>query len=90
MAWITRVDNNRRDDRGRPIKRYRVGWHEIARDGDGQPIPRYANRPDSPPKLTRRQETVDTREAAQARVDEIRRSHAANPRRHGVTPVTGR
>src|SRR6478736_2503165 len=71
MAWITTIDSDRRDERGRPTKRYRVGWHEIARDADGQPIPRYPNRPDSPPRLVRRQETFDTREAAQSRVDEI-------------------
>jgi len=67
-----RPPNNRKSkQRGRPAKRYRVGWHEIARDADGQPIPRYPNRSDSPPKLVRRQETYDTREAAQSRVDEI-------------------
>ena len=71
MAWIATIGSNRRDDRGRPIKCYRVGWHEIARDADGQPVPRDPNRPDSPPKLVRRQETFDTREAAQNRVDEI-------------------
>ena len=71
MAWITTVETDRRDQRGRPIKRYVVGWHEIARDPDGQPIPRYPARPEGPAKLVRRQETYDTREAAQSCVDEI-------------------
>jgi integrase len=71
MAWIATIETSRRDGRGRPVKRYRVEWYEIARDADGQPIPRYTNRPDGPPKLVRRQETYDTREAAQNRVDEI-------------------
>jgi integrase len=85
MAWITTVESNRRDQRGRPVKRYRVGWHEIARDADGQPIPRYPNRPNSPPKLVRRQETHDTREAAQNRVDEI------NPKiARGLSPAAQR
>jgi integrase len=85
MAWITTVETGRRDERGRPVKRYRVGWHEIARDADGQPIPRYPKRPDSPPKLVRRQETYDTREAAQNRVDEI------NPKvARGLSPAAQR
>ncbi len=71
MAWITTVNSNRRDERGRPTKRYRVEWYEIARDDDGQPIPRYASRPDGPLKMVRRQETFDTREAGADRVDEI-------------------
>jgi integrase len=71
MAWVTPIETDRRDERGRLVKRYRVGWHEIARDADGQPIPRYPTRPNGPPKLVRRQETYDTREAAQDRVDEI-------------------
>jgi len=85
MAWITTLESGRRDERGRPIKRYRVGWHEIARDADGQSIPRYPNRNDSPPMLVRRQETYRTREAAQARVDEI------NPKiAHGLSPAAQR
>jgi hypothetical protein len=71
MAWIKTIESNRRDERGRPAKRYRVEWYEIARDTNGQAIPRYANRPDGPPKLARRQETFDTRDAAADRVDEI-------------------
>lgn len=71
MAWIRTIDSNRRDDRGRPVKRFRVEWYEVARDDDGQPIPKHPNRPDGPPKLVRRQETFDTREAAQDRADEI-------------------
>ena len=71
MAWITTIDSNRRDERGRPTKRYRVGWHEIARDGDGQTIPRYPNRSDSRPKLVRRQETFDTYDEAKDRRNEI-------------------
>jgi integrase len=85
MAWITAIDSNRRDDRGRPVKHYRVEWYEIARDGDGKPIPRYENRVDGPAKMVRRQETFDTREAAQARVDEI------NPKiARGQSPATQR
>jgi integrase len=71
MAWITTVATHGRDERGRPVKRYRVEWYEIARNGEGQPVPRYPNRPDGPAKMVRRQETFDTREAAQDRVDEI-------------------
>lgn len=71
MAWITAVDTNRRDERGRPVKVFRVDWYEIVRDADGQPIPRYPARPDGPTKTVRRRETFSTREAAQNRVDEI-------------------
>ena len=72
MAWITAVETNRRDERGRPITNYRVEWYEIVRDDDGQPIPAYPNRPDSPPKRVRRRESgFRTREAAQDRVNEI-------------------
>jgi integrase len=85
MAWITTIDSNRRDERGRPMKRYRVEWYEIARDADGQPVLRYPARADSPPKLVRRQETFDTREAAQSRVDQI------NPRiARGQSPAAQR
>ena len=71
MAWIKTIDTNRRDDRGRPVRRFRVEWYEVSRNDDGRPIPKYANRPDGPAKLVRRQETFDTRESAQDRVDEI-------------------
>lgn len=71
MAWISTIDTDRRDDRGRQIKRYVVGWYEIARDSEGQPIPRDASRPDGPPKRRRQRETFDTREAAQDRLNEI-------------------
>jgi integrase len=85
MAWITTIDSNRRDERGRPMKRYRVEWYEIARDADGQPVLRYPARADSPPKLVRRQETFDTREAAQSCVDQI------NPRiARGQSPAAQR
>jgi hypothetical protein len=39
MAWITTLDSNRRDESGRPVKCYRVGWHEIARDAAGSRFP---------------------------------------------------
>lgn len=72
MAWITAVETNRRDDRGRQITRYRVEWYEIVRDADGQPVPAYPNRFNGPPKRVRRRESgFRTREDAQARVDEI-------------------
>ena len=71
MAWIKPIESNRRDERGRPAKRYRVEWYEIARDDDGQPISRYSNRPDSPAKMVRRQETFDTYDEAKDRRDEI-------------------
>lgn len=71
MAWIKPFESNRRDERGRATERYRVEWYEIARDDDGQAVPRYPNRPDGPAKMLRRQETFDTREAAQDRADEI-------------------
>ena len=85
MAWIKPVEISRRDERGRPVKRYRVEWYEIARDDDGAPMPRYANRPDGPAKMVRRQETFDTREAAADRVDEI------NPKvARGLSPAAQR
>jgi hypothetical protein len=85
MAWIATIETSRRDGRGRPVKRYRVGWYEIARDDDGRPIPRYPNRPDGPAKTVRRQETFDTSEAPADRVDEI------NPRiARGQSPATQR
>jgi hypothetical protein len=51
MAWITTHDSIRRDERGQLVKRYRVEWYEIAREGDSQPVLKCPNRPDGPPKL---------------------------------------
>lgn len=91
MAWITSIESSRRDERGRLVKRYRVGWHEIARDADGQPIPRYPKRPDSPPKLLRRQETTTpARQHRTGLTRSTRESHVGNPRPRSATPVTGR
>ncbi len=85
MAWISAVETNRRDERGRQVKAFRVEWYEIARDADGQPIPAYPNRADSPPKRLRRRETFPTKDAAEDRVNEI------NPKvARGLSPAAQR
>ena len=54
MAWITTVETDFRDERGRPIERYRVGWHETIRTG--QTVRRNwcaARRPTTPARQPR-------------------------------------
>ncbi|MGB0971073.1 MAG: tyrosine-type recombinase/integrase [Mycobacterium sp.] len=71
MAYVRAHETaNRR--KGKPVKRYEVVWREPVRDNFGLPVPLNPARPDGARKMRSRQETYPTREAAQARVDELR------------------
>ncbi|MGD9621224.1 MAG: tyrosine-type recombinase/integrase [Mycolicibacterium sp.] len=70
MAYIRDHETATRR-KGKPVKRYEVIWREPVRDGFGLPIPRNPAKPDGAKKMRSRQESYPTREAAQARVDEL-------------------
>ena len=70
MAYIrTHETASRR--RGKSVRRYEVIWREPVRDGFGLPVPLNPANPDGPKQMRSRQESYPTREAAQARVDEL-------------------
>lgn len=70
MAYLKVNDTNQRHN-GKPVKRYAVIWREPVRDDFGLPVPENANHPDGPKRMRNRSERYPTREAAQARVDEL-------------------
>lgn len=70
MAYLRVNDTNQRHN-GKPVKRYAVIWREPVRDDFGLPVPENPNHPDGPKRMRNRSERYPTREAAQARVDEL-------------------
>jgi integrase len=70
MAYM-KVTDTKQKRRGKPVKRYAVIWREPVRDDFGLPIPMDASRPDGPTRTRNRSERYPSREAAQARVDEL-------------------
>lgn len=70
MAYI-KVHETRAKLNGKPVKRYAVIWREPVRDSFGLPVPVNPDRPDGPKRTRNRAERYDTRETAQARVDEL-------------------
>ncbi len=70
MAYI-KVHETKAKRNGKPVKRYAVIWREPVRDSFGLPVPVSLGRPDGPKRTRNRAERYDTREAAQARVDEL-------------------
>ncbi|OQQ31073.1 integrase [Prescottella equi] len=92
MAWVKAYETKQRS-RGKPVKTYKVIWKEVERDAYGLPIPADPAKPEGR-KLTRnRQESFPTREAAEARRDELnaakhtgRTSALADQRRAGDLP----
>lgn|SRR5574337_477708 len=70
MAYI-RSHNTQQKRNGKPMKRYEVVWREPARDSFGLPIPSNPAHPEGPKRMRSRQESFATREAAEARRDEL-------------------
>jgi integrase len=70
MAYIRTHDTKLRRN-GKPIKTYAVVWREPVRDEFGLPIPVDPDNPDGPTQMRARRETYPTREAAEARRDEL-------------------
>lgn len=70
MAYIRASDTKGRRN-GKALKRYEVVWREPVRDSFGLPVPLNPAHPDGAKKMRARQESYPTREAAQARVDEL-------------------
>ena len=77
MAYIKVHETKRKRD-GKPIKRYQVIWREPVRDSFGLPVPVNPAHPDGPKRTRNRAERYPTREAAEARRDEL------NAARHTV------
>jgi len=61
MAYV-RAHDTKQKRKGKPVKRYEVVWREPATDTNGLPIPG---------RMRSRQESYPTREAAEARRDEL-------------------
>lgn len=70
MAHIHTRETTQRKN-GKPVKTYVVVWKEAARDEFGLPIPVNPARPHGRKKQKEHQETYPTREAAEARRDEL-------------------
>jgi hypothetical protein len=70
MAWVKAVETTKKRN-GKPIKSYVVGWKAPARDEFGLPIPVNPARPEGRKKQVQHQESYSTREAAEARRDEL-------------------
>ena len=70
MAYI-KVHETRRKRNGKVVKRYQVIWREPVRDQFGLPVPVNPEHPDGPKRTRNRAERYDTREAAEARRDEL-------------------
>lgn len=70
MAYIRSYDTTRKR-KGKAVKRYEVVWREAVRDQFGLPLPVDTDHPDGPRRKRSRQESYSTREAAEARRDEL-------------------
>ena len=70
MAYIKAIETSQKRN-GKPVKRYAVIWREPVRDKFGLPVPENSDHPDGPKRMRNRSERYPTREAAQARVDEL-------------------
>ncbi|WP_280484310.1 tyrosine-type recombinase/integrase [Nocardia cyriacigeorgica] len=70
MAYIRSYDTTARRN-GKPVKRYEVVWREPVRDEYGLPVPVDPAKPNGRKKTRACQESYPTREAAEARRDEL-------------------
>lgn len=70
MAYIRTHETTERR-KGKPVKTYAVVWREPERDAFGLPIPVNPDHPDGPKRMRARRETYRSREAAEARRDEL-------------------
>ncbi len=92
MAWVKAYETAQRRN-GKPIKTYKVIWKEVERDAYGLPIPVDGANPEGRKRTRNRQESFPTREAAEARKDELnlakhagQTSALADQRRAGDLP----
>lgn len=70
MAYIRTHETTQRRN-GKPVKRYEVIWREPVRDEFGLPVPQDPERPKGRKKTHAMQESYTSREAAEARRDEL-------------------
>ncbi|WP_428338788.1 tyrosine-type recombinase/integrase [Mycobacterium sp.] len=70
MAYVRAHETKQRRN-GKRIKTYAVVWREPIRDDFGLPIPLNPDQPSGPVRMRARRETYPTREAAEARRDEL-------------------
>jgi integrase len=70
MAYL-RAHETKQKRNGKPVKTYAVVWREPVRDEFGLPIPVNPDHPDGPKQMRAQRETYTTREAAEARRDEL-------------------
>jgi integrase len=77
LAYVRAYQTTRKRN-GKPVKTYAVVWREPVRDHFGLPIPENSDHLDGPQQMRARRETYPTREAAEARRDEL------NAARHGT------
>ncbi|MCK8646891.1 tyrosine-type recombinase/integrase [Mycobacterium colombiense] len=70
MAYI-RAHETTEKRNGKPVKTYAVVWREPERDAFGLPMPVNPENPDGPKRMRARRETYRSREAAEARRDEL-------------------
>lgn len=70
MAYM-RVRETAKRQKGKPVLAYVVEWTEPRLDEFGVPIPENLAHPTGPKRMRSRQETHYSRDAAQARVDEL-------------------
>jgi integrase len=70
VAYI-KVSETARKRNGKPVKRYQVIWREPVRDEFGLPVLANPDQPDGPKRYRNRGERYPTREAAEARRDEL-------------------
>jgi integrase len=70
MAYV-RAHETKQKRNGKPVKTYAVVWREPVRDEFGLPIPVNPDHPDGPKQMRAQRETYTTREAAEARRDEL-------------------
>jgi integrase len=70
LAYV-RAHTTKQKRNGKPVKTYAVVWREPLRDHFGLAIPENSDHPDGPKQMRARRETYPTREAAEARRDEI-------------------
>jgi integrase len=70
VAYVRAHETKQRRN-GKRIKTYAVVWREPIRDDFGLPIPLDIGQPNGPVRMRARRETYPTREAAEARRDEL-------------------
>jgi integrase len=70
MAYVRAHETKQRRN-GKPVKTYAVVWREPERDEFGLPVALNPEHPEGPKRMLARRETYPSREAAEARRDEL-------------------